>query len=287
MAIANGLEGDGDMTGANAPGANQPGGGAATHVIRDGHGSDTIPGLGGGIGVIAFDMAEISSYTDILDRMSGSGDDTLITFDNADTLTILDIRPECLTSANFTLSAPPACLWQGTLIHTQRGEIPIEYLRPDDIVWTKDRGWQAIRLVTREAFTFDLRNDPAQPILIPAGALGGGLPATPLITSPQHRVLQIMPVTGEEILTPAVKLIGCNGIRRMRGKKRADYFNIVMERHSIIQAAGWWVESMLVSPRALSRQSAAARRMLNHCLGMAPARRIEREGARPRRLKSV
>lgn len=261
------------------------GGGADTFVIRDGHGNDIITDFSTGQDIIAFDMAEISTYPDVLDRMTASGSDTLITFDNGDVLRLRDVAPNQTSASNFNYSAGPVCFLAGTLIRTERGNIAIEELRPDDILWTKDHGWQALRLVVLETMVFKHRDDPAKPILIPAGALGADQPETDLILSPQHRILQIIDITGEEVLVPPVKLIGIGGIRRMHGKKRAEYLNVVMERHSIIQAAGCWVESLLVTSRSLSRQSQAARRMLDHANGMTPARRIERKGVRPRRLK--
>ncbi|MBY4894772.1 Hint domain-containing protein [Rhodobacteraceae bacterium N5(2021)] len=261
------------------------GSGNETFVYRDGHGSDVINGFGSN-DVIAFDMAEISSYQDMLDRMSG-GDNTLITFDNGETLQLSGFERDDVNASNFSFSAGPVFFLAGTLMLTERGGVAIEDLRPDDILWTKDHGWQALRLVVRETMVFKTRDDKAKPILIPAGALGENQPQTDLILSPQHRVLQVIEETGEEVLVPAIKLIGHKGIRRMRGKKRAEYLNVVMERHSVIQAAGCWVESLLVTSRSLSRQTKAARRMLDHAIGMEPARRIERKGVRPRRLKSA
>lgn len=258
-----------------------------TFVIRDGHGSDEIFFFGPSDDIIAFDMAEIATYQDVLDRITTSGNDTLITFDNGDVLTLKNVPPSWLSASNFTYSAGPVCLLEGTPICTNRGEIAIEDLRPDEILWTKDHGWQALQVVVLETVHFRHRDDPGKPILIPAGALGGGRPIVSLITSPQHRILQTLAGTGEEVLVPAVKLIGMNGIRRMRGRKSARYFNVVMERHSIIQAAGCWVESMLVTSRSISRQHPSARKLLNQALGMQPARRIERKSERPRQLKNA
>ena len=263
------------------------GNGSDTFVIRDGHGSDTITGFTPAEDVIVFDMAEISSYRDVRDRMQTVGNSTIITFDNGETLLLDNIQSNRLSASSFSFSTGPVCLHEGTLIFTERGEIAIENLRPDDIIWTKDNGWQAIRLVTFERMVFRHRDDPAKPILIPAGALGRGTPHCDLVTSPQHRILQLSDDTAEEVLVPAVKLIGINGIRRMRGRKKAHYLNIVMQRHSIIQASGCWVESMLVTSSVLSRQSAAARRMLDTCRGMKAAQRVERKGIRFRRLRSA
>lgn len=262
------------------------GAGADTFVIRDGHGADTIGDFRTSEDIIAFDMNEIRSYDDIVARISGTQHAT-ITFNNGDSITVSNVRPENLRASNFAFTAGPVCLLAGTPIRTERGDIPIEELRPDDILWTKDHGWQALRLVVMETMVFKHRDDPAKPILIPMGALGAGQPDRDLILSPQHRVLQMLDKTGEEVLVPAVKLIGHKGIRRMRGKQRAEYLNVVMERHSIIQAAGCWVESLLVTSQSLSRQTKAARRLLDHAKAMTPARRIEKRGVRPRHLKSA
>lgn len=262
------------------------GSGADTFVVRDGDGSDTIQLFSTANDIVAFDMAEIATYQDVLDRMSASGNNTVINFDNGNTLTFVDIQPVRLSASNFAYSAGPVCLLAGTPIRTERGDIPIEELRPDDILWTKDRGWQALRLVVHESLVFRSRDDPAKPIVIPQGALGAGLPRQDLIVSPQHRVLQVLEKTGEEVLVPAIKLAGQNGIRQMRGRKRAQYLNVVLEDHSIIQAAGCWVESMLVTGRSMSRQSKAARRLLDSALGMKPARSLRRRPMSGRRLKT-
>jgi Ca2+-binding RTX toxin-like protein len=263
------------------------GSGSDTFVIRDGHGNDTIFGFNPATDKVAFDMNEMATYQDVLNRMTQDGSDTLITFDNGDVLRFSGKSPGQFSSSNFAYSAGPVCLHAGTPILTERGNIPIEELRPDDILWTKDHGWQAIRLVVLETMVFKHRNDRSKPVLIPAGALGPDSPQTDLIVSPQHRILHVFSGSGEEVLVPAIKLVGQNGTRQMRGRKKALYLNVVMERHSIIQAAGCWVESMLVTRRSLSRQTQSARRLLDHCLGMEPARRVEKKGIRPRRLKAT
>lgn len=182
-------------------------------------------------------------------------------------------------------AAGAAFVFEGTLICTERGEVPIEALRPDDILWTKEYGWQVLRLVTCETVAFGDRDDPAKPVLIPAGALGSGQPREDLIIAPEHRLLRNRPGRREEVLVPARELIGQNGIRQMRGKKKAHYFNVVLERHSIIQAAGCWVESLLVTPRSLACHHKAARRLLQTCIHAEPAKRVVPIGVRKRHLK--
>lgn len=254
-------------------------------VIRDGHGSDTLKDFALARDIIAFEMAEIAEFDDVLDRMTQDSNAAVITFDNGDQLVLEDVKTNRLTPSHFQYTAGPVSFHAGTLIQTERGPIAVEELRPDDVLWTKDRGWQALRLVVLDKVTFTTRDDPTKPILIPQGALGRDLPDADLIVSPQNRLLRRIAESGDEVLVPAVKLVGTNGIRQMRGRKKAIYLNVLLERHSIIQAAGCWVESMLVTPRSLSRQTKAARRLMDHCLDMTPARRVVQEGTRPRRPK--
>ncbi|WP_341863658.1 Hint domain-containing protein [Gymnodinialimonas sp. 57CJ19] len=255
-----------------------------TYTVRDGHGSDEIKTFQPH-DIVAFDMAEIGSFEEVVTRISG-GDDPTITFDNGDTLRLCGIHARDLNASNFTFSVGPVSFVAGTPITTQRGDIPIELLRPSDILWTKDHGWQALRMVVRETMKFAVHDDSPKPILIPAGALGVNQPKQDIMVSGQLRVLRSIGQHGDEVLVPAVNLIGRNGIRRMRGKKREEYLNVVMERHSIIQVAGCWVESLLATSRSLPKQTAAARRMLEHAAEMTPTRRIERHGARPRNLRT-
>lgn len=255
-----------------------------TYMVRDGHGTDEINPFQPN-DIVAFDMAEVGCFQDVVNRISG-GDDPTITFDNGDTLQLRGMHARDLDAANFAFSVGPVSFVAGTPITTQRGDIPIEELRPSDILWTKDHGWQALRMVVREAMEFAVHDDNPKPILIPAGALGPNQPQQEIMVSGQLRVLRNIGRHGDEVLVPAINLIGRNGIRRMRGKKREEYLNVVMERHSIIQVAGCWVESLLATSRSLPKQTAAARRLLDHAAEMTPTRRIERQGARPRNLRT-
>lgn len=59
-----------------------------TFVIRDGdNGHDRITNFEPGEpDIVRFDMAEMSSFQDVLDRITVSGSDTIITYDNGFTL---------------------------------------------------------------------------------------------------------------------------------------------------------------------------------------------------------
>ena len=73
-------------------------------------------------------MAEMSSYSDVQNRLSQWGSDAVITYDNADCLVLVNVDASTLKSANFRFSAAPICLAADTLIRTPNGPRPIQTL---------------------------------------------------------------------------------------------------------------------------------------------------------------
>ncbi|MEJ6399506.1 Hint domain-containing protein [Yoonia sp. 208BN28-4] len=219
-----------------------------TFVIRDGDGNDTITDFDPfEPDIIAFNMSEITSFQDVIDRMSMDGADTVITYDNGSTTRLINVDMADLSSTNFTTFSGPVCLHKGALIATPDGDCPIEDLVPGDMVLTRDHGPQPVAHVLCERFTFLGTDDRAKPILIRAGALGAGMPTSDLVVSPQHRILLHAADDGREILVAATKLTRRRGIRRMAGRRTVVYFNLVLARHEIITANGCPVETMLIT----------------------------------------
>ena len=182
------------LTGPDASDAPTPIGGHPRHkIIRDGHGSEAVTDFLPGRDTLCLDMHEICGLSDILDRLTDVDGNATLTFDNGDVLTFVGVAASDLVTATVTFDAGPVCLSEGTLLYTERGEVAVEELRPDDIIWTKDHGWQAIRLVTFRDMIFTDREDPSKPVLIPEGALGFASPHSDLIASPQQRILRIGP----------------------------------------------------------------------------------------------
>lgn len=149
------------------------------------------------------------------------------------------------------------CFTPGTMILTARGEVPVERLEPGDLVQTRDGGAQRIRWVGRKDLGLaDLVMAPALwPVLIPAGALGPGLPARTMRVSPQHRVLLEGPraemLFGEaEVLVAAVHLVGHNGIRRDM-PAGVSYIHLLLDAHEILCSDGIWTESFQPAARVL------------------------------------
>jgi hypothetical protein len=82
-------------------------------------------------------------------------------------------------SSIWSMRPPPVCFVAGTLIATPAGAVPVERLRPGDLVETWDQGAQPVRWVTHTIRSLaDLVTNPKwRPVRIPAGALGHKQPA--------------------------------------------------------------------------------------------------------------
>lgn len=130
------------------------------------------------------------------------------------------------------------CFVAGTLIATPDGPRQVEALTTGDKVLTLDHGPQPLRksLMTRIDFRRGDR-DRDRPILIRAGALGGGKPQADLRVSPQHRVL-LSQADGPDVLVPAKALLDWPGVRVMRGVRQICYVHLVFDLHQILFAEG-------------------------------------------------
>lgn len=159
------------------------------------------------------------------------------------------------------------CFTAGTLIETPRGEIPIECLSVGDLVSTHDHGPQPIRwigsrrvrLSPNPAFAQKLR-----PVRISRGALGAGLPHSDLLVSRQHRIVVSSSIAAEmfdsrDIMIPAIKLTGLDGVRIDHEVVDIEYFHILLDLHEVIFAHGTPTESLLTGFEAIKSLPPAAR----------------------------
>lgn len=219
-----------------------------TFVIRDGDGNDTITDFDPfEPDTVRFDMSEMSTYQDVLDRISTDGSDTVITYDNGSTLRLQNVDPADLSSTNFQFGSGPVCLGEGTLIQTPSGLRPIETLRAGELVVTADNGPRRIVEIVCETILFRGREDRRRPVLISKGAIHPNSPTEDMVASPQHRIVVQDEATGHSLLVPAVRLINRHRIRRMKGVKKIRYYNLLMDQHEIIFANGTEVETLLVT----------------------------------------
>jgi hypothetical protein len=163
------------------------------------------------------------------------------------------------TVAARTRRVDVACFVQGTLIATPKGEKPIEYLRPGDLVLTRDNGVQDIRWIGSRHIGWQTltANPHLKPVVIRWGALDWGSPAHDLYVSPNHRVL-VRDENGEEVLAAAKQLIGNDGIEEVDAMG-VTYFHLMFERHEVILSDGMWTESFQPSDYALGTVGNSAR----------------------------
>ena len=152
-----------------------------------------------------------------------------------------------------------ACFVQGTMIATTRGEKPIEYLRPGDLVLTRDNGAEEVRWIGSRRLGWETlaRNPHLQPVVIRWGALDWGQPAHDLYVSPNHRIL-MRDDTGEEVLAAAHQLVGNDGIEGVEAMG-VTYFHLMFDQHQVILSDGLWTESFQPSDYALGTVGNAAR----------------------------
>ncbi|SIT06591.1 Hint domain-containing protein [Paracoccus saliphilus] len=174
--------------------------------------------------------------------------------------------PRIAYSDLYGYDQPFICFTANTLIETDHGNKPVEELQIGDMIATMDDGYQPIRWIgstSRDAIDI-ARNPKLRPIRIPAGALGGGLPKRDLMVSRQHRVLVKSKIAqrmfgADEVLIPANKLVGVNGIEIAEDIDNVTYFHILFDKHQVIFSEDAPTESLFTGPEALKSVSPAAR----------------------------
>ncbi len=142
------------------------------------------------------------------------------------------------------------CFVAGTAILTPDGEVPVEAVRPGDLVTTLDLGhqrviWTGQRVVDAEG--------PAAPIRIAPMTFGN---TRALLVSPQHRILLSSPTAelmfGEpEVLIAAKHLCDMPGVDPQPGGQVA-YHHLLLDDHQILIAEGVPSESLLPGRQAIN-----------------------------------
>ncbi|BDW87053.1 Hint domain-containing protein [Roseicyclus marinus] len=173
------------------------------------------------------------------------------------TLTYLNSSGQTVT-VNFTEIERVICFARGTLIQTERGEVPVQDLRLGDMVLTADHGMQPVRwLAVRRLSAGDLAGAPhLRPIRIRAGVLGPDLPRRDLIVSPQHRILVRSKVAqrmfgSPEVLVAARQLLELDGVDVIEDGRGVDYWHFMCDRHEVVRAEGLEAETLFTGPEAL------------------------------------
>ncbi len=254
-----------------------------TLVLRDGFGQDTVRAFSITTGTDAFgntvpmDQLDVSALhdadgnpVDLADVTVGTFTDgngtehAQLTFPGGEVLVLYGVDPDDLTRATLHELGIP-CFCRGTMIATDRGDVPVEQLEVADLIVTRDHGLRPLRWIGSRALdAVDLAAAPRlRPIRIRAGALGHGLPTEDLLVSPQHRILVRSNIAqrmfgSSEVLVAAKQLLQIEGFEQI-DTSEVEYFHLLFDEHEIVRSNGAETESLYTGPQALRAVGEAAR----------------------------
>lgn len=193
-------------------------------------------------------------------------------FDNADflNLKIKSIALFSYVSGNYygatgkrsLTSVQLLCFSAETMILTPSGAVPVGDLRVGDQIITRDYGAQPIRWVARRKVMRDqiVEQPNLGPIRIAPNAFGAQMPTTPLVLSPQHRVLVrsavVRRMTGDQEALVSIKhLQGYPGIAPVETPADVTYVHIALSQHDIVYANGLPAETLFPGKMVLESLS--------------------------------
>jgi glycosyltransferase involved in cell wall biosynthesis len=187
----------------------------------------------------------IVGTTDVLSipYSSGDGGTLQLYLDPTGTYTgdVFDLAAATAPLTGTVLTLQATCYGRGTLILTDRGEVPVEDLRIGDRVVTHAGDRRPIRWIGRRAYNgiFAAGKPGILPVRIAAGALADAVPRRDLLVSPQHAML----IDG--LLIPAAALVNGRSIVQAESVDRVEYFHVELDSHDVIVAEGAPSESFV------------------------------------------
>ncbi len=133
------------------------------------------------------------------------------------------------------------CYCRGTLIRTERGEVPVEALTIGSKVLTKSGEVRPIKWIGRRSYggRFIMGRKDVLPICIKAGALDDHVPRRDLWLSPHHALYL------DGLLIEAKDLVNGVSIVQADRVEKVEYFHIELETHDVIIAEGALAESFI------------------------------------------
>jgi len=164
---------------------------------------------------------------------------------------------------NFVVDPNPSpgapCFTKGTNILTNKGEVPVEHLKPGDRVMATDGAFHTLRLCLSRSLRHSelLRMPQLRPVRIVAGAIGQGLPHRDLLVSRQHRMLTDSPIAQRmfgtrNVLISAIRLTALPGVFLDLSVTNVTYYHLVFDQHVTLFAEGAPSESLFTGPEALA-----------------------------------
>jgi hypothetical protein len=184
----------------------------------------------------------LSNYQAALQSItySSTGDPTHGGADTSRTISWV-VNDGAASSSAATSSLTTACYLAGTLILTDRGEVPVETLAIGDRVMTLSGAAKPIKWIGHRVYNgrFVTGNHLLLPILIHQDALADGVPRRDLYVSPQHAMFL------HDVLVPAELLVNGASIVRHETTSNVEYFHIELDEHDVIYAEGAPAESFV------------------------------------------
>ncbi len=181
----------------------------------------TDPGL---IGENFYHVASIAAL---------SGDLMNVAISAGTFLPVSNLDLAILKDTGVPVTSYVACFARGTRIRTPDGEIQIETLRVNDRVLTRDGSARPVIWIGRRTIDCTRHPDPGRvrPVRIAAHAFGDGLPARPLLVSPNHALYF------DDVLIPARLLV--DGLHVTWALcPTVEYFHLELASHDIVFAEG-------------------------------------------------
>lgn len=257
-------------------------GGAGIDTLFGGAGADVfeLTAADSGDQVADFDMTLVAGRTtdqlDVSDLTNPDGSpirpwDVTITDDGAgstrlgfpqgETITLSGVSPAQAMQPGALQSMGVPCFVRGSRILTPSGEVPIERLVVGDLVIT--RSGRAVPILWHGTRHVDVAQRGAAEHLRPIRILGGPS-GRALKLSPQHGVF----IGRANALGRAKHLAAFSSQAHVVIANRAViYHHILLPQHSLIQAEGWWVESLYPGPMALAGLTVADQNAIARALG--------------------
>lgn len=155
----------------------------------------------------------------------------------------------------------------GVIVETSEGPQPVEWLRPGDLVLTRDNGYRPLKWVGRTGEV----DEADHPLRIFARSLGNRLPEHDLILSPHHHLLMRSPQLplhfGEEEVISPLSSVATEAEFDFDMQRDFKYSHLVFDTHELVLAEGVWVESFMTDPQALARLGLDAEEEIRFAIG--------------------
>ena len=158
------------------------------------------------------------------------------------------------------------CFAEGTMIETDQGPCLVERLEPDARIALAGGGFVSLRLNLLSAVSAAQMQEfeTLRPVMVRAGALGGGLPLRDLRVSRQHRMQVSSAITermfgSSDVLVAAIRLTELPDIYVEDHQDALNYHHLVFDHHQVVLAEGAPAESFYIGRDAIAALNPDAR----------------------------